>query len=248
MIRLMSASSRIQERDYKDGTCHCYRFINLTIVDAGRRFTLLSLPMGKFTSQTEAVRKLLEFARGKIGIKRVYLDRGFFRVDTINLLDAMGIEYLMPAIKDQKIKETCDMMSAPSVIKGYRRGNEKKSAHFNLVILKAMEEEDKLVFATNMEIGKREGELAAWLLPLYSKRWGIETTHRVTKGLRAKTTSRNYVIRLFYHLFSVLLYNLWVIINLLIGVSLLAKVPEKPLIVASTFGTTFYMMFEVEIT
>ncbi|MEF8849132.1 MAG: hypothetical protein V5A68_08395, partial [Candidatus Thermoplasmatota archaeon] len=47
--------------------------------------------------------------------------------------------------------------------------------------------------------------------PCYGKRWGIETSYRVKKhSYLPQTTSKNYQIRLFYFLFSVLLYNLWI--------------------------------------
>lgn len=65
----------------------------------------------------------------------------------------------------------------------------------------------------------------------------IETGYRVKKhSIRAKTTSKNYIIRLFYFLFSVMLYNLWLIVNLLIKRGL-GKASEKYELTAKLFGT-----------
>ncbi|MDQ1273793.1 MAG: hypothetical protein QG591_2423 [Planctomycetota bacterium] len=50
---------------------------------------------------------------------------------------------------------------------------------------------------------------------LYSKRWGIETSYSKTKhDFLSKTTSKNPIIRLFYFLLAVSLYNLWQLANL----------------------------------
>ena len=49
----------------------------------------------------------------------------------------------------------------------------------------------------------------------YRKRWGIETGYRVKKKLRGKTCSTYYPIRLLFQLISVLLYNLWIFLNII---------------------------------
>jgi putative transposase len=73
---------------------------------------------------------------------------------------------------------------------------------------------------------------------LYSKRWGIETSYRVKKhSFRAKTTSKNYYIRLFYFLFSVLMYNLWILCDILIWLHLFGFIGEDHKITSKFFGT-----------
>ncbi len=66
---------------------------------------------------------------------------------------------------------------------------------------------------------------------MYSKRWGIETGYRVKKkeGL-VRTTSRNYKIRYFYFMFSVLLYNIWILTSLLVALELDADDIKKCII------------------
>lgn len=70
----------------KDGTSHCFRYITINVVENGKRFTLLALPMHKFTTKAKVVRKLIEYAKSKVKIRHVYLDRGFFNSEIINLL------------------------------------------------------------------------------------------------------------------------------------------------------------------
>jgi putative transposase len=120
----------------------------------------------------------------------------------------------MPATKTKRIKKLVDEFSAPKVIehqigvlKKTKQGRTKYKSgatNFNLVIVK----DDvgiKRTFATNLGVEEKD---VFNLFKLYSKRWGIETSYRVKGEFKPKTTSKNYVVRLFYFLFSVCLYNL----------------------------------------
>ncbi len=110
--------------------------------------------------------------------------------------------------------------------------------NFNLVIV--ADGDDKRAFATNIEIDEKETGLAVRLFNLYSKRWGIETSYRQKKELRARTTSKNYIVRLFYFLFSALLYNIWILIDAIISKSLLGKTIAKHLVTGKMFATILF--------
>lgn len=74
----------------------------------------------------------------------------------------------------------------------------------------------KRAFATNEEYNENDVNLAERLFDLYGRRWGVETSYRVKKhSYLPKTTSKNYLIRLFYFMFSALLYNLWILADIL---------------------------------
>jgi len=45
----------------------------------------------------------------------------------------------------------------------------------------------------------------------------IETFYRVNQDFKAKTTSKKYVVRFFYLIFSACLYNLWILASILVG-------------------------------
>ena len=81
------------------------------------------------------------------------------------------------------------------------------------------------------------------LFLLYRKRWGIETSYRVKKhSYLPKTTSKNYLVRLFYFMFSVLLYNLWILADILIWLALFGVIKESHLLTSKYFGTVLYMI------
>jgi putative transposase len=171
-----------------------------------------------------------EYAKKKVHIGTVYVDRGFFSTQVISLLKRLGVKFLMPAVKNVKIKRLVERYPAPTVMY-YRM----VGLYFKLAIVKGIED-TKCVFATNLEVDERN---AQGLFNLYRRRWGIETSYRVKHVFRAKTTSKRYVVRLFYFSFSVCLYNLWVLANIFVGV-IFTQTSGRLLITAKVFGTLIY--------
>ncbi|MFH1101517.1 MAG: transposase [Methanobacteriota archaeon] len=222
------------------GTSKCYKFATINIVESGKRFTLLALPVGPFDTKEQILRKLLSYVLERIKIRRVYVDRGFCDSNAIKVFNSLHLKYLMPATKISTVRDVLKITSAPSIITDF----EMKDITFNLVIV---EEEDnngemvKRAFATNEEYNENDVNLAERLFDLYGKRWGIETSYRVKKhSYLPKTTSKNYLIRLFYFMFSVLLYNLWILADILIWLALFGEVKEGHLITSKYFGTVLY--------
>ncbi len=159
------------------------------------------------------------------------------------MLDELNVKFLMPAIQNKRIKALADQHQSPTVIE-YKLGVRRKrksgrtwyrddATWFNLVIV-TNEDGIKRTFATNLEVKEED---AFSLFDFYEKRWGIETSYRVKNGFRVRTTSKNYVVRLFYFLLSTCLYNLWVLANIAVALLVYGKILGKPLISAKVFGT-----------
>jgi IS4 transposase len=66
---------------------------------------------------------------------------------------------------------------------------------------------NRYFLGTNMSVRPKT------ILKLYKKRWGIETSYRMIGEFQSKTTSNSYVVRVFYFVLAVLLYNVWVLLN-----------------------------------
>ena len=218
------------------GTTKCYKFATINIVEAGKRFTLLALPVGPFDNKEQVLTKLLRYTQQRIKIRRVYVDRGFFDSKAIKVFEQFQLKYLMPATQIPTVKKILSIASSPSIITDF----EMKDITFNLVIVED-ENGDKRAFATNEEYNENDVNLAERLFLLYGKRWGVETSYRIKKhSYLPKTTSKNYFIRLFYFMFSVLLYNLWILADILIWLSLFGRVGEDHLVTSKLFGTMLY--------
>jgi putative transposase len=222
------------------GTSKCYKFATINIVEAGKRFTLLALPVSPFEIKEEILRKLLGYALERIKIRRIYVDRGFCDSNAIKVFNDFHLKYLMPATKIPTVKDVLEITIAPRIVTDFKM----KDITFNLVIIEEeLEngEKEKRAFATNEEYNENDVNLAERLFILYGKRWGIETSYRVKKhSYLPKTTSKNYQIRLFYFMFSVLLYNMWILADILIWLALFGVVEEDHLVTSKLFGTILY--------
>ena len=224
------------------GTAKCYKFITINIVEAGKRFTLLALPVSALDNinKDKLIRRLLEYALQRIKIRRVYVDRGFFDSKSIKAFEHFHLKYLMPGIQQYNIRQLLKVTPAPSVITGFVL----KDVKLNLVIVEEELKDGKKVkrvFATNEEYDDNDVDLLEYLFELYGKRWGIETSYRVKKhSYLPKTTSKNYLIRMFYFMFSVLLYNLWILADILIWLYFFGFIGEDHLITSKYFGTVLY--------
>jgi len=140
------------------------------------------------------------------------MDRGFFKTEMIKLLESMGINFIMPAVRNERIKRMFDEYAKgniPSVIE-YEMGSK---VYLIIARKKGSREEDKpvdkfIAFITNIKFD--DPQRVVNLIP-EEYRWGIETSYRVEDGFEAKTTSSSFTLRVIYFMLSITLYNLWIL-------------------------------------
>ncbi len=82
---------------YKSGTYTFHTFVTISVVeDKKERLTLYSLPM--LDIKEDIVKKLLKnSSRPPV----ILMDRGFFKTEMIKLLQSMGINFIMPAVRNE---------------------------------------------------------------------------------------------------------------------------------------------------
>ena len=228
----------VAEGKHERGTTHFFKFITCSIVVAGRRFIIDAIPMHKLDVLEDLTDVLIKRAKSKISINRIYLDREFDKPNVINILNKNKLNFIMPKIRTETVKswmrksEDCKSR----VIENFEIGRENK-AIVNLILVDD-EEGIKRAFITNFHVPE---QLTHYLYFWYSKRWGIETSYRnMDHDFKPRTTSKNYNIRLFYFLFTVCLYNLWVLVNICISLALYKRLVEKPVITAKLFSIILY--------
>lgn len=236
---------------YDRGTCWCYCYASIHIVEAGRRLTLCTMPIHQFTEKATAVERLLKEAEARgVHVKLVLLDRAFFTVEVISMLKRLGIRFIMPAVKNEKVKDAIRDYheSKAEAVQRFLMGKGENTVSFNLAIyprpkeLKTKKRQQSiydryLPFATNLS--KAVATLLPALIPEeYRRRWGIETGYRVQGSVEAKTTSKNYTLRLLYQMVSVFVYNVWQYTNILL--SRAARKPfDKPLVKLGNLAAHF---------
>ena len=191
------------------GTSYAYQFITLDIVEHNERLTLIALPIFHRGDQNRLVEQLLSYAKSKVRISRVLLDRGFFDAECINMLNRMGLRYIMPAKVNSRDVRKVSRLTAPRIVPNCAM----KGCRFNLVVTEVQGE--KYYFATNIPTRSDDLIFAFRIKDLYRRRWQIESGYRTKKyAFLPKTTSKNYVVRYFYFMMSVILYNYWVIADI----------------------------------
>jgi len=202
----------------KLGTNWAFRYMTVCVTSQKDRYTLSAVPMNEFSSThrtlKDLLKKSLQYIDGHVGC--VYVDRGFFNVLCIKTFEDLGLKYLMPAIKNKKIrgiiKRTKDF---PAVIP-YTLGSRNKTVDFTLILIENIKGTGKkrkreiYAFATNVCVEERDVEK---LCKLYGNRWTIETSYRMLGEVRTKTTCKIYSVRWFFVLFGLLVRNGYYLFN-----------------------------------
>lgn len=208
----------------RQGTKKFHAYATACIVQYGHRYTLALTWVRRHESTVTVMRRLL--ARiDELGIKMrcLLLDRAFFNVPVIELLQQEEVPFLMPVmfrgrppkkgrpatglrwIRKQKAGWYTHTMKnkkrevTVSICVGYRRHRNRKDGK---------QKKQKLLFAawhvkgSPTEIRER-----------YRKRFGIETSYRQMRQARIFTCTRNPRLRLFFLAVALILRNIWVWIH-----------------------------------
>ena len=228
---------------FERGTSDFFEFLTCSIVVAGKRFILDVIPKHSVDKLEDLIEKSLFKIKKKIKIDFVYLDRGFDGAKIINVLKNSKVNFLMPKVRTPTVKSWFDKSEACNsrIIRNFQIGMGKNKAFANLVLVND-KEGVKRAFISNFDLAP---QLAYRFYKMYSKRWGIEISYRTIKhDFKPRTTTRNQFIRMFYFLFSACLFNLWVLVNICIGLLIYGKVPKKPIVTAEMFTTILYKIRE----
>jgi len=225
-------NNMVYRSQHKDGTSMFYCYATISIVEHGRRICIHALPVKQLDQKHEVLMRLIEYARKIVRIRLLLVDRAFFSIDCINTLDSMHIRYIMPAVKNSKVKDAIRSNGINS-INNFQLGRKERTACTRLAICRVRRKEGKvknLLFATNIK-GRRK-ELLKAIPKEYRKRWGIETSYSKIKESRAMTRSESNTVRMLYFMTSVLVYNAWqlanIIVAIVIGVQLPRPIISKP--------------------
>ena len=205
----------------KGGTNWFETYITAQCVNPGSRLILAVQCMDKSSAVHESLRETLETCKenasvvgSRLGL--VLIDRGFFSVSSISEIECLGQEYIMPCPRNGRVRGALPSFAAGTlgdVSKQEMRNASKATIRYDMVIEekkkrrngKSERPEDKYVaFATNTPWTDMEE---------YARRWGIETGYWMVENTRAKTSSVKRPARVFCFLYSLMLFNAWILAN-----------------------------------
>ena len=196
----------------KKSTTTFYSYVSLYVTTKGQRLTLAVFPVKVGVSKVEYIRKFLVIVNDlNVNIAVLCLDRGFYSNDVFSFLQKENIPHIVPVRKyGKELKrilrgnraryaqytmmgtgEPLDLTLAIDV--QYLQGKNKKFGNVNLgYVIYGIDWKPRKVHLT------------------YKKRFAIESSYRMRNIVKAKTSSRNVVIRLLLTIISFLLKNIWV--------------------------------------
>ena len=146
----------------------------------------------------------------------------------MDLLDARGVTWLMPAVKNKAIRKEMAKFERGErgAVSIHSISSGKISAEFTLIIRPARDENDARETATGTTWGESEPAYHAFatnappgvvaadpdrFVETYRRRRGIETAYRCYEQVRSRTSSRHESVRLLLLFFPLLLYNVWIL-------------------------------------
>lgn len=194
---------------HKNGSNYAYEYLTGSVLVDGQRLIVAVMPIHAKIEVSRLTRCILQKIQN-LGIKIEYitLDGGFFSTDNIRFLENSKLKYIihMPSNSRTKKMKLWDGRQFQYTTSGHHV-RKCDQVTFRVTVAYDKAKKYKYLFATNI-LYKSDTTL-----DLFNKRWGIETSYRVSNQFLIKTTSRDYMIRLFYYLFACIVYNAWIIHN-----------------------------------
>jgi hypothetical protein len=218
-----------------------FKFATLSIVGLNIPLVLAIEPVRESSAWDEnppnqihrVVRRLIRRAKQHVPIETVLCDREFDSKRVFQTLSNLGVNYLIPKRINSTEQEVIETMEAD----GQAVAVESASVHveagnhsMQFLYVPSTKGDGTTVFATNLRVGPDEAET---FCRRYSRRWQIENEYKSIKGdFLAKTSSKDYRVRLFYFVFAALLYNIWRLTDFLLKAGVDGEMDYSPVLTA----------------
>jgi hypothetical protein len=201
----------------KSGTTHFHGYATVSIVNDHQRYVLALRFVEKGESMETIVAWLLNRLKSMgISIRCAYFDKGFCSVPVLKTLQRRRLRFIVPIPVRGKSGGVRTLFHAAS---------RKTTYTFHSPQHGELEVEAVVVKKYSKGRFKRKG--ARWfayaagqlsksfaphqVFEMYRQRFGIETSYRQMNQVRARTTSRNPVIRLLFVGLAFILFNLYIL-------------------------------------
>ena len=225
----------------KDREVRAFKFATLSIIGQNIPLVLGVEPVRESSEWDQnppnkihrVVRRLVKRAQDHVPIETVLCDREFDSQQVYQTLSNLGVNYLIPKrinSTEREVIETMDDDEKEVAVETASVHVEAGSHQMRFVYVPSTKGEGTAVFTTNLRVGPEEAETVC---RRYSRRWQIENEYKSIKhDFLAKTSSKDYRVRLFYFVFAVLLYNIWGLTDLLLKTNADGPMDYTPVLTA----------------
>ena len=234
----------VEEMPMVSGLNHeerAFKFATLSIVGLNIPLVLAVEPVRESSAWDEnspnqihrTVRRLVTRANEHVPIETVLCDREFDSQRVFQTLSNLNVNYLIPKrinSTEQEVIETMETDGQAVAVESASVHVEAGSHSMQFLYVPSTKGNGTTVFATDLRVGPDEAES---FCRRYSRRWQIENEYKSVKGdFLAKTSSRDYRVRLFYFVFAVLLYNIWRLTDFLLKAGIDGEMDYAPVLTA----------------
>ncbi|WP_136718622.1 transposase [Halorientalis salina] len=218
-----------------------FKFATLSIVGRNIPLVLAVEPVRESSAWDDnppnqvhrVVRRLVRRAKEHVPIETVLCDREFDSMRVFQTLSNLGVNYLIPKRITRTEREVIETMADDNcevAVESAVVDVESGSHPMRFLYVPSTKSDGTTVFATNLRVGPDEAES---FCRRYSRRWQIENEYKSIKNdFLAKTSSKDYRVRLFYFVFAVLLYNIWRLTDFLLKAGIEDEIDYAPVLTA----------------
>jgi len=202
-------TSHLYSSEAKRGTTTFHAYATLYARVRNKRYTLALRQVTNGETTSDVLAEFLTLLDGlDLGVKAVYLDRGFYNSDCIDLLSAHNYAYVMPIVKwGDEIKE--ELNSGWSRIIQHSIADSVTFPIFIDCVYQQGRYDEHGVARHGYAVDAPFIDTPAEARRHYSKRFGIETSYRLAQESLALTSSRDAGLRYLLFVTSLLLQNVW---------------------------------------
>ena len=207
----------------KSGTSHFHAYATAYVNYRGQRFTLALTVVERGEKMEEVLKRLLRrLGQFGIGVRMLLLDRGFWSVAVIRYLQAARKPFLMPVILRGRGEDHPEGPGGTRIFATRKKGGWDEytltsangtTARVSICVhcrnydgQWGRHGRQTLVYA----YWKLRPTNTRWVRETYRKRFAIETSYRQMHQGRARTCTRNPLVRLLLVGIALVLRNVWV--------------------------------------
>ncbi|MGH2638019.1 MAG: transposase [Rhabdochlamydiaceae bacterium] len=133
----------------------------------------------------------------------VIMDGEFYKAEFIDYLTAAKIPFITKRTNTENIRELGIEYGKPYFYKTDVERSDGKIIHLEYWIYRYRGKGGDFFLVSNMKNGSET------IRKLFKSRWNIETGFREVNRVGIKTTTRDFLVRLFFYIVSCMVYNLW---------------------------------------